>query len=224
MGNNITMHQGPKYKVYFTRKAYQKYRYFIDLCPTEISGFGKVVRIAGKLTITDVEIFKQVVSGAHSDMDDDALAAFLYEKTKAKEDLSQWRVWWHSHASMQVFFSGTDTGTIDGSTEFPWLVSVVGNHAGDIKARWDLFDPMRHTEELEVEIIDEEDEELKALCKKEIDEKVSTHKYEPTQVSVGFQPRKEDFQHNHKKGKKRDHFWGGKSEDETDRFHEGHRR
>ena len=194
------------YKIYFQRKAYQKFRYFIEECETEISGFGKVVKYGDKLVITDVEIFKQKVSGAHSDMDDEALAAFLFEKTKAKESLAQWRVWWHSHATMGVFFSGTDTGTIDGSTEFPWLISVVGNHDGDIKARIDVFDPIRCTEDLEVEVLEEEDEELKALCIKEIKEKVSSVK------DTSVTPYKwSDIKNN--KGPKKSHYWGPEYED-----------
>lgn len=203
-------------KIYIQKKAYRKFRYFIDLCEDEISGFGKVVKIDQKLVITDFQIFKQVVSGAHSDMDDEALALFSFEKTKAGESLAEWRVWWHSHARMEAFFSTTDTGTIDGSKEFPWLISIVGNHAGDIKARIDVFDPIRCYEDLEVEVIEDEDPELKELCLKEIKEKVSRNR------SMGYNipPQKYDYP-NYKGKEKKSKYWGGGSdEDDEMEFHE----
>ena len=190
-------------KVYIERKAYRKFRYFIDICEDEISGFGKVVKRDGRLIVTDFQIFKQSVSGAHSDMDEDALASFLYEQIKAGESMSEWRVWWHSHARMAAFFSQTDTGTIDRSNEFPWLISLVGNHDGDLKARIDVFDPIRCEEEIEVEVIEEEDPELKALCEKEIKEKVTR--------SVNFYLPKKGGEKKHKGEIK---FWGEGEDDE----------
>lgn len=205
------MSDKPELKVYVQSKAYKKFRYFIDLCETEISGLGKVEKIGNRLVVTDFQIFKQVVSGAHSDIDDDALAAFLYEMTVAKEDLSKWRVWWHSHAAMAVFFSGTDTNTIDRSVEFPWLVSIVGNHDGDIKARIDVFEPIRCTEDLVVEIIEDEDPALKELCLKEIKEKVTQER------SVGFFPLS-------KKEKEKKTYYHGDNRFEDDDYHEHMRR
>lgn len=160
-------------KIYFLKSAYQKMRYYVSLCEDEISGLGKIEEQNGKLVVTDVQIFKQVVSGAHSDLDDDALAEFLFEKTKNGDDLAKWRLWWHSHAKMNVFFSGTDTNTIDTSTEFPWLISVVTNHKNEILARYDTYKPYRLTENLLVEILEDENLALKEECKKEIEEKVS---------------------------------------------------
>lgn len=164
-------------KLYLTPYASKKLRYYVDQCPEEISGFGKVevMRHEGEpyLVVTDLLILEQECSGAHSTMDEDSIGKLLYELTKNGEDLSVWRLWWHSHADMRAFFSGTDTSTIDSSREFTYLVSLVTNHAGDYVARIDFFDPLRLEEELEVEILPEVDEELKALCKKEIEEKVS---------------------------------------------------
>lgn len=173
-------------KLYLTNHAAKKLRYYVNNCVEEISGFGKLeVKVhEGQryMVVTDLCIFEQVCSAAHSTIDDDALGKFLYEKTISGEKLSEWRVWWHSHAKMKAFFSGTDTGTIDSSTEFPYLVSIVSNHEGDIIARLDTFDPTRFTQTLEVEILQEEDEELRELCIKEIEEKVS----KPVYNQVGF--------------------------------------
>ncbi len=168
-------------KLYLTNYARKKLRYYVELCEDEISGFGKLdVKIIDGdryLVMTDLVIFKQVCTAAHSTIDDEALGKFLYEQTKAGEDLSKWKIWWHSHAKMDAFFSSIDTATIEKSTEFPYLVSLVSNHEGDIVARLDLFDPVRHTEDLSVEILPEEDNELKDLCEKEIQEKVTLRPY-----------------------------------------------
>src|SRR3990167_3722402 len=42
---------------------------------------------------------------------------------------------------MAAFFSGTDTGTIDASSEFEWLVSLVANKSGEMVARADIYQP-----------------------------------------------------------------------------------
>jgi hypothetical protein len=187
--------------LYITAYAKKKMGYYVSQCPDEISGLGKVtaVKAAGGETqfiVHDLEIFDQVVSSAHSTIEQETLAKFLFDKMKAGEKkLSEYRFWWHSHAAMSVFFSGTDTGTIDASTEFPWLISLVTNHKHEMKARFDLFDPIRHkVEDLNIITLEGEDLELKDLCKKEITEKVKTRQ------SSGY----------NYDGKKREKGWGKK--------------
>lgn len=155
------------------RNADDKIRTYTDLCPTEISGLGKVIINAdGDFVITDVAIFEQEVSGVHSTLSTTALAKFQAEMVKKGESMKDWCVWWHSHADMGVFFSGTDTGTIDESTEFPYLVSLVVNKKGQSKARVDVFKPVRMFMDLEVEVVSSQSDEITKLCKAEIAEKV----------------------------------------------------
>lgn len=178
-------------KLFLTKFAHQKLRYYVEQCEPEISGFGKVEKMVVNGTrcfvVTDLEIFNQTVSAAHSTMDDDALAKFLFEKTKAGEDLSLWKLWWHSHAKMNSFFSTTDTGTIDKSTEFPILISLVTNHKDEKVARMDIHDPFRAFINMEVVVLEEENEELKLQCAKEIKDKVKTFSY--------FDKKEFGFQH-----------------------------
>lgn len=182
----------PMNKLYLTAHAHRKLKYFVNLCPQEISGFGKleiqVIEGVKYFMMTDLEIFKQVCTSAHSTIDDDAMGKFLYDMTVKGEDLSKWKIWWHSHAKMKAFFSGTDTGTIDQSTEFPYLISLVSNHEGELVSRLDVFDPIRHHVDLQVEVLQDEDDELKALCQKEIDEKVTLEVPRP------------NYSHNYKEG------------------------
>ena len=187
-------------KLFITNPAWQKIYYFVAECEDEISGLGKVLfdDKTGDVTVIDVAIFEQKVSGGHSDIEPEALAKFLYEKTKAGEDLSEWRLWWHSHADMDTFFSQTDTETIDGSTEFDWLVSLVTNHKHEVHARFDLFKPFRLTNsDIKVEILDDEDNEIRKQCIKEIEEKVTKSSagfsYETTRDKIDFSP---PYRHN----------------------------
>lgn len=186
-------------KLIIEHVAAEKIRQYTKLCPDEISGLGKVTsNNKGDLLISDVEIFKQTVSGAHSTIDPVALAQFQSEIVKAGGSMKDYKLWWHSHAHMSVFFSKTDTDTIDSSTEFPWLVSLVVNKKGEAKARLDVYTPLHIFADLDVEVekfpenekteaiqkmIEDFQEELlkeskkgiehiEDLCQKEIDSKV----------------------------------------------------
>lgn len=156
-----------------TNKAYQKMMAYVDLCPDEISGLGKVEIEDGEFTVTDVEIFTQVVSPTHSDIPSKALAKFQCELLARGENPKNWFCWWHSHAKMGTFFSGTDTSTIESSTDFAMLLSIVSNHKHEFSARFDLHEPVRMTQTVTVEILEEVDETILNYCMAEIDAKVS---------------------------------------------------
>ena len=163
-----------------TKKAYLKMKYYIEGCEDEISGFGKVTKTLNEdneeeFKITDIEIMKQTVSGVSAIIDEETIAKFLYEKTKRNQSTAPYRVWWHSHATMNSFFSTTDDSTIDKSTEFPYLISIVSNHKHEIKARIDIFQPIRLTQEINIIIEEDDDETLREKCEKEIKRKVKTN-------------------------------------------------
>lgn len=160
-------------KLKITRSAYDRITAFTQLCPDEISGLGKIeIDSDENFTVTQVEIFEQEVSGTHSTIETKALAKFQSDRVQAGESMKGWTLWWHSHAHMEVFFSGTDTGTINSSREFPYLVSLVVNKKGQSEARLDVFSPVHMFIGLEVEIIEEVNSQARDLCQKEIDEKV----------------------------------------------------
>ena len=178
-------------KFIIQKKAYLKMKYFIDGCEDEISGWGKVKKSKEEnedvFTIYDVEILKQTVTGASAVMSEETMAKFLYEKTKKNQSTEDYRVWWHSHATLESFFSVTDDTTIEQSIEFPYLISIVSNHKHNMKARIDIFQPVRMTQAIDIEIEDLEDEELKEWCAKEITRKVKKA------VTVGYQYSNENL-------------------------------
>lgn len=174
-------------KLLITSYAWEKILAYTDLCPAEISGLGKVKVIGDDFVVVDVAIFEQTVSSAHSTIETKALAKFQHEQVKKGESMKEWVLWWHSHADMSVFFSGTDTGTIDGSTDFPYLVSLVVNKKHEKEARFDLFRPVRmKTEKLTVEILQVSDAKIKKQCQKDIDNLVNIPKEKPEPKGTGY--------------------------------------
>lgn len=153
--------------------AWKKICAYVDNVDGEISGLGKLKVVDDTFIVSDVAIFKQTVSSAHSDIETKALAEFQVEMVKKSESMKEWVLWWHSHGDMSVFFSGTDTDTIEKSTEFPFLVSLVTNKKHELKARLDIYKPIPMMMDLEVEIIDDEVNPFTEICKLEIAQKVS---------------------------------------------------
>ena len=182
-------------KVKITKEAYQKLRYYTELCDYEISGLGKVREMPGFLEIYDIEIFEQKVSGTHSDLNLDSLASFLQEKFIAGESVKDYKVWWHSHVYMDAYFSPLDSKTIDLSSEFPYLVSIVTNKFEEDKARVDIYEPIRVTIPVELELLLEENTELKQTCQIEILEKVKR----PFQISISKGRKKSSTRKSSKK-------------------------
>lgn len=125
--------------VYITDKALGKLYAFADECPIEISGFGLgYLTDDGTPVIVDLTIPKQKCSGAETDMDKEDIYRIVQEA--AEEDL-RLLCWWHSHAQMEVFFSGTDEATIRDFGS-PWMINIVVNKKHELKMRVDLFPQM----------------------------------------------------------------------------------
>ena len=161
-------------KLHIPHEVWQKMCGYVDECGYEISGLGKVTVTPQGFTVEDVAIFRQAVGSAHSDIETKALAEFQAERVKAGESMKDWVLWWHSHADMGVFFSGTDTDTIEKSTEFPYLVSLVVNKRHEHKARLDVYQPVHLMCDLEVELLTNGVNPYTEICKAEIAEKVTT--------------------------------------------------
>lgn len=75
-----------------SRRAYRKLLLYPKLVQSEIGGLHRLIQNGdGGLHITDTILLKQEVTGAHVDLDMDALAAFVAEV----DDPSEYRSWWH---------------------------------------------------------------------------------------------------------------------------------
>lgn len=129
-------------RILITPLAFKKLKLYMELCPAEISGLGRLQVWKGELCIADVFILSQRVSPSETELDQEALLAFLAQVVSKGEDPSLYKVWWHSHGDLDLEWSETDEGTIEtfGSDE---LVSVVGNRKGEFLCRIDRFGPLR---------------------------------------------------------------------------------
>ena len=148
---------------------------------TEISFLGRVTKKGEDLFIDDIELLKQKVTAGNTILDQEALGVFYDEIMKKGEDPSPWKVWLHSHASMDSFFSSIDNKTIESfDLEVPtdnWFLSVVTNHAGKTKVRLDVFSPFRHTFQNIDWDISFDDPSLLTAAKQEIAQKVEKVEY-----------------------------------------------
>lgn len=188
-----------------TNRAYQKLRYYIATCPTEVTGFGRVRTLPEpmpiiisydrqgnpiyamparpadglllpNLEIYDFEVLPQIASGAHATLTPKTLARFMYKKLAANERIDEYRVWWHSHVDFSAYFSTTDLDTIEYSTDFPYLISIVGNKRDEFSVQLDTYKPLRMTLPLILQVAPTEDDALREVCAVEIRQNVREKK------------------------------------------------
>ena len=132
-------------KIIIPVSVYQKLRAYVDNSKYEISGLGKLKKESDIITIEDVRIFRQIVSSGETILSHRSLSEFYDGIITEEGDLSSWKLWWHSHATFDAFFSQTDIDTIhdfdNEMVEDNWMLSIVTNHKGDLLARLDVFYP-----------------------------------------------------------------------------------
>lgn len=118
----------------------------IKICPVEISGFGKVIRKGNVFTICDdIVILEQTCSSLCTEID--PLSHAKWQNSMARngrrDEVADFRLWWHSHVNAPAYFSGIDTKNIWrlGADLEEWLISFVANKSGSFDARLDIFKP-----------------------------------------------------------------------------------
>lgn len=97
----------------------------------------------GDWILEDPVILKQVISHSNCVLDKDALAIY-YTKAGVKHKDSNFRfVWWHSHHTMDAFWSGTDLTAIkeysDGDFSFALVINLKGKHIFRVSS-WKPFE------------------------------------------------------------------------------------
>lgn len=156
-------------KIIIGLNASKKLKYFVELADGEISGFAKSKIKDDAIYIEDFILFKQVCTGATTNLDPLMMGMFIDELMKKEEDPSPWNIWWHSHADMGVFWSPTDNIAIQNDMGIrSYSISLVTNKKGEFKARLDIFPKdnspfnvsLFNTSELDVEIEVEPDIEI----------------------------------------------------------------
>lgn len=152
--------------------------YYTEAADGEVSGLG-VVKIddKGRHIVSKVHLLEQESSGADTELKPEAISELMVDMMKKDEDPGLLKFWWHSHANMSVFWSGTDD-TCAETLSHEYAFSLVVNKAGDRKCRLDLYNPFRITiDNIRIEELKIEDAELKEECAKEVKEKVKPPYY-----------------------------------------------
>ncbi len=124
--------------------AFNRLRCFIELCPFEVSGLGTVAPRGEDLLVTDIFLIRQRASDTDTELDSQAVADHLLQGLQRGEDPSALRVWWHSHADGDIYWSHTDEQTIE-RFQIDQLISIVGNRRLNFACRLDQFSPKRIT-------------------------------------------------------------------------------
>lgn len=102
----------PKATLWFTPSAWAKMTALVDIFQKEIGWQGYVTRVentTNEWIITDIIVYKQIVTGAHVDTDVEEFGTWLsYWTEKADEEGFSINFQGHSHVNMAVSPSGTD--------------------------------------------------------------------------------------------------------------------
>ena len=102
----------------------------------EISGLATAVPDKdGFFIIGDVEIMKQENSGSNTELDGDAVTAYKMKYGMKHKNPNMKFVWWHSHHTMDAFWSGTDKQEIDAWENDSFSLALVVNLKEEYKFR-----------------------------------------------------------------------------------------
>lgn len=123
--------------------------YWVDTCPMEISGLGKIEIIRWPQTgnqpdlfdfkIVDAILLEQENTSSFTELNADAVSKAMYETRESPGEL---RWIWHSHVNMGVFWSGTDFDTITTIGGNGWIVSSVFNKRHEHRSAFMMGQPM----------------------------------------------------------------------------------
>lgn len=160
-------------KVYITPELRQKLQLYVNAATGEISGLGIVTIKDKNFYIDDLFLLHQTCTNADTELDPEAVALFIQDLVEKGEALDKVKLWWHSHANMGVFWSGTDQATA-GKFGNGWMLSLVANKKGEALCRVDVYEPVYLAlEKMDLEVLQSGvDEALKNAIEAEVREKV----------------------------------------------------
>ena len=164
---------------------------------SEIGGMSVVTQDKdGDWLIQDPQIVTQEIGGTTCDLDKEQLAEY-YTKAAIKYKDDNFRFcWWHSHHTMDAFWSGTDLSSIDeyGEGESDLSFALVVNLKEEYKCRISVWKPVVIHQDVEVNIIDNTPDveipldivtEVKAKCRKRSYIATSSYNSGGAQLTIG---------------------------------------
>jgi len=172
---NIDRVETPLPTVSFSPQAAEKLRLYVSLCPFEISGLGEVAIVPTGFLVEDLYLLKQRCYHSYTELLPDYLSRFLISFVEQGKDPARLKLWWHSHAEMDIFWSPIDNYTARGFQN-DFMLSLVTNKAGQQRCRLDLYQPLQLTlDRLEVMLPSPapgEEEHTRNVIEKEISEQL----------------------------------------------------
>lgn len=130
--------------VHLDEHVFQKIMYWCRKAGNfEVSGLGSVVYDpkTNVFHVNEVYLLEQENTGTTTDLDAEAIGKLEFEHHKSKTP-GELRFWWHSHADMQVFWSGTDMATIKQLGQGGWFLNTVFNKKEEMRSAFYMTDPM----------------------------------------------------------------------------------
>lgn len=122
----------PKTEIVIPTLVHEKIMHWVQMAlPHECSGLGVTKVLNGRIHIVDVVMCEQKNSGAATDLDPADVSKAMY---KMRESDGELNFWWHSHANMSVFWSGTDQSTIAQIGRQGMCVAAVFNAKREVRA------------------------------------------------------------------------------------------
>ena len=179
--------------IYISMTAYRKLQYYVEEAKklnSEVSGLGRIKTAlylgANVLVIDDIVILEQEGSAGFTEIDHKVISKFMVDVSKRKENIADWKVWWHTHTH-STFWSKTDQDTIEEKFGKTFVVALeVNNKDGSMIARIDVFNPFRYTVEVKnVKLMYDEDPNLRRKIAEEVKEKVKVATHVSTYIQYG---------------------------------------
>ena len=127
----------------------------------------------GDWVVHDPVILKQTITASNTHLKKKELAIYYTEAHEKYKKHNYRFLWWHSHHTMQAFWSGTDLDTIDEFKDGDFSFALVVNLKEEYKCRISVWKPVEVHEDVDLEIVDpkagrtELDKEVKDLCSEE---------------------------------------------------------
>jgi len=120
-------------KVNIPYELHDKIMFFVNKSSIEISMMARITKEKDTFTLTNVYLLEQENTSTTTDIDAAALGKLMYT---SREDEGNLNCWIHSHVNMGVFWSGTDMDTIQEFGSNGYLLSIVFNKKGEIRAHY----------------------------------------------------------------------------------------
>lgn len=172
-------------KVLFDEEVHAKITHWVNKSSIEVSGLGRCIRTEdGNYKVIEAYLLEQENTATTTDIDAEAASKLMFE---TREDEGHLNFWWHSHVNMGVFWSGTDTATIESFGSAGFCLATVFNKKGDMRSAYyqggtDFYAPV-FVDNIPNEIHHEIDKSKIEAWDQEFDKKCKVKKWTPPKKS-----------------------------------------